>query len=388
MALSTYSGAASFDVGAGTLNLDLSQELEEVIRQDNTALLNRVGSSGITATQVKHEWINDSLNANTATESGVGINSSIDTFSVVSGQGTRFKVGTLFKDNTAGKTEVMQVTAVTGDALTTIVRGYGSTTGEAHAASFPIMIIAHAKQEGWEPGGEDWTKERTESSNYTQIFGRGINVSYTRQAIDHAAIPNEFAHQTAYRTKEAMRELDSSLINGIRSGDAGSDTSYRSAGGLIEFVSAVGGNVTTTSEELVPSVINAMAKQIWDDAGFAPGANLFLLVGGVQKRKIAAFDQAYRRMDFNSDAVGYTVNKFLTDLGFELEIVIDPWMPDDTIIMGDWSRIKVGPLTGDALRVEDLAKTGRSIQAMVTGQYTNEIRSPLQAFAIHSGLIS
>ena len=387
MALSTYSGAASFDVGAGTLNLDLSQELEEVIRQDNTALLNRVGSGGITATQVKHEWINDSLNANSATESGVGIDAAATSVSVAAGEGGRFKVGTLIKDNTAGKTEVMQVTAVATDDLT-IVRGYGSTTGEAHAASFPVMIIAHTKQEGWEPAGEDWTKERTNSYNYTQIFGRGINIGYTRQAIDHAAIPNDFAHQTAYRTKEAMRELDSSLINGIRSTDAGSDTSYRSAGGLIEFVSAAGGNVTTTPEDLVPSVINAMAKQIWDDAGFAPGANLFLLVGGVQKRKIAAFDQAYRRMDFNSNTVGYTVNKFLTDLGFELEIIVDPWMPDDTVIMGDWSRIKVGPLASDTLRVEDLAKTGRSIQAMVTGQYTNEVRSPLQAFAIHSGLTS
>jgi len=56
--------------------------------------------------------------------------------------------------------------------------------------------------------------------------------------------------------------------------------------------------------------------------------------------------------------------------------------------MGDWSRIKVGPLASDTLRVEDLAKTGRSIQAMVTGQYTNEVRSPLQAFAIHSVLTS
>jgi len=343
MALSTYSGAASFDVGAGTLNLDLSQELEEVIRQDNTALLNRVGSGGITATQVKHEWINDSLNANSATESGVGIDAAVTSVSVAAGEGGRFKVGTLIKDNTAGKTEVMQVTAVATDALT-IVRGYGSTTGEAHAASFPVMIIAHTKQEGWEPAGEDWTKERTNSYNYTQIFGRGINIGYTRQAIDHAAIPNDFAHQTAYRTKEAMRELDSSLINGIRSTDAGSDTSYRSAGGLIEFVSAAGGNVTTTPEDLVPSVINAMAKQIWDDAGFAPGANLFLLVGGVQKRKIAAFDQAYRRMDFNSNAVGYTVNKFLTDLGFELEIIVD-WLQGSTLNFIKCWNISVSKLT-------------------------------------------
>ena len=383
MSLSDYDGAASYDVTSNTGKLDLSEALAEIIRPDNTVALNKVagGANAFAATQTTHRWNEDELNPNTATEDATGIDSSETTVNVASGEGVRFVVGTLFKDNTAGKTEVMLVTAVSDDALT-VVRGYGSTTGEAHAASFDIMIIAHTKPEGWTPSTEDWTKERSAVYNYPQIFGRGIHLSYTRQSIDHAGIASELAHQTAYRLKEIMRELDHCLVNGIRSADVGSDTSYRSFGGLIEFVSQATGNTDSTSEALTETLVNDSAKMIWDDGGNPD----FFLVGGSQKRVTTTFDQAYRRSDFDTKTAGYTVEKFITDLGFELEIIVDPWMPDDTFVMGEKSRVKVGPLTGDSMRLEALAKTGRAHPAMVTGQYTMEVRNALEAFAIHSAL--
>ena len=162
-------------------------------------------------------------------------------------------------------------------------------------------------------------------------FGYGIAITRRRQAVSHAGVPSEFAHQAAYRLKEFMRQLDSSIINSIRSDTEGGAANYSSMGGIIEFISATGGNITTTSEALTPSVMNAMIKQIWDDGGMVAGGRLACIVGGVQKRKISAFDQSYRRLDYESRAVGYVVEKFLSDLGFEVEIIVDPW------VLGFWS---------------------------------------------------
>jgi hypothetical protein len=398
MALSAATGLAAYSLPAAVTKLDLSEELAEIIRTDNVALLNRIGAAGCSATQRKHSWVEDSLNPNTATESGVGINTTATSMDVVAGQGGRFKIGTIFKDNTAGKSEIMRVTNVSTDTLT-IARGYGggftAGTGEAHAASFPILIIAHTKQEGWKPTQEDWTKERTGPYNYLTTMGYGITISRRRQAIEHAAITDEFAHQAAYRLKEFMRQLDHSLINSVRSDSAGSATDYSSMAGIIDAVryglgaTAVGtGNVTTTSEAISPSVINALIKLIWDDGGMVAGGRLGLVCGGVQKRKISAFDQAYRRMDYESRAAGYIVERFLSDLGFEVEIIVDPWMPDDTIVVGDLNRLKVGPLVSDAAGLEDLAKTGRVIEAMLSGTYTSEVRNALEAWAVHTALTS
>lgn len=351
---------------------------------DNTALLNRIGAGGFTATQRKHRWNEDKLNPNTAT-----LNEALDdnetAVDVTAGHGVRFVIGTLFKFNERAKSEVCRVTAIATDTLT-VERGYGSTSGETHADQTEIIIIAHTKQEGWKPSQEDWTQERVAAYNNTQIFGMGITLARSRQEIDHAGIASEFAHQTAYRLKEIMRSLDSSIINGIRSANDPSDTEYGSMGGAIEFVSAATGNITETAEDLTEAVTNALYKDIWDDSGGALGRG-FILVGGALKRVISTFDQAYRRTDFDTRSVGFTVERFLTDLGAELEVIVDPWMPDDVMVIGDLDRLKVGPLQGDSMAAEMLAKTGRTIEAMITGQYTSEVRNALDAFGIHTNLV-
>lgn len=324
------------------------------------------------------------MNPNTATLDGA-IDASTTSISVATGQGSRFKVGTIFKFNEKGKTEMCRVTAVSGDTLT-VERGYGSTDGETHADGATIMIIAHTKQEGWKPNQEDWSQERTSAYNYLTTMGYGITITRRRQLIDHAAIPSEFAHQSAYRLKEFMRQLDSSVINSIRSSSEGGESDYSSMGGIIEFVSQSGGNVDTTDEKLTPSVMNDLIKMIWDDGGLVAGGRLVAIVGGVQKRIISEFDQAYRRLDYNANAVGYVVERFVSDLGFEVEIVVDPWMPDDTIIIGDINRLRIGPLQGDAVGLEELAKTGRTIEAMLSGTYTCEVRNAKEAWAIHTNL--
>lgn len=364
----------------------MSTELAETIRPDNTAFLDRVGSASMTAVQRIHYWTEDELNPYTAAcssgDSLIADDTDV-TLDVATGHGVRFKAGTLFKDAAIGKTEVMQVTNVSTNQLT-IVRGYGSTSAQTHAASFVIQIIAHTKQEGWKPTQEDWTKERTSQYNRLQIFGRGITLARERQLVDQTVIASEVAHQSAYRLKEISRELNGSLINGIRSAATDSDTVYGSLGGLIEFASQSTGNITTTTENLTETVINNMVEQIYNDAGQL--LNGFILCGGALKRVIATFDQAYRRSEFNTRAAGFTVEQFLSDLGFQLEVIVDPQMPADVIVVGDLSQIKCGPLQGDAMRLEELAKTGRTMEYMVSGGYTAEFRNALYVLAYHSNL--
>jgi len=387
-ALSASVGLPAYNIAAAVKKLDLSDELAEIIRTDNNALISKVGVGAFSATALKHIWVEDDLNPNTATVTeGAAFAAGDVTLTVGTDEGTRFKIGTIFKFNERDKTELCRVTAITGDDLT-VVRGYGSTSDEEHADGTTIMIVSHTKQEDWKPTQEDWSQERTGPYNFLTLMGYGIAITRRRQAVSHAGVPSEFAHQAAYRLKEFTRQLDSSIINSIRSASEGSSTDYSSMGGLIEFVSQATGNTSSTAEALTPSVVNTMIKQIWDDGGMVAGGRLAMLVGGVQKRKITAFDVAYRRMDFDSKSAGYVVDKFVSDLGFECEVIVDPLVPDDTVIIGDLNRLKIGPLTGEAVALEDLAKTGRLLEAMISGEYTCEIKNALEAWAIHTNLSS
>lgn len=377
MALASSTPLASYDQSAGEF-LDLSNELAEIIRRDNTSFLSRVGISG-EATETTHSWMEDSLNGNTITLDESGFDSSETDMSIVASSLPR--VGSLLRNiSEAGKTEVIQVTAVDSTTLLTVVRGYGSTSGEAHSTG-SIWAVINPNQEGQDPNA-DTSKVRTKVSNYTQIFQYGINVSHTMRSVLQAGVADEFTFQVARRLMEAMRELDMALILGVKSASAGSDSVYRSMGGIIEFANQATGNLTTTSEALSLSVVNAMAKQIWDDGGYPN----FILVGGKQKRTISTFDQSARRSVYDSTVAGYVVDRVLTDLGFVLDVIVDPWMPDDTAIVGDLNKIRVMPLRNSAMRAEDLAKTGAAFKAQIYGEYTAEFRNAIQTLAHHNNL--
>lgn len=379
MALASSSPLATFDQSAGEF-LDLSNELAEIIRRDNTMFLSKVGISGV-ATETTHSWMEDSLNANTAT-AGATIDASQTTLALASGHGLRFKIGTLFKLNLAGVSEVMQVTAIATDTIT-FTRSYGGTVAAAGSGGTtdPIQIIAHPAQEGQDPPADE-SKIRAKVSNYTQIFQRGINISHSMRSVMQAGVADEYTFQVARRLMEVMRELDSTVVQGIKSTTAGSDTAYRTMGGIIQFASQSQGNVTTTAEALTLTVVNTMAKQIWDDGG-TPN---FLLVGGKQKRAVSTFDQSARRSVYDATVAGYVVDKIITDLGFILDVITDPWVPDDVAVMGDINKVRVMPLTNSAMRAEDLAKTGASWKGQVYGEYTAEFRNAKEAFAFHNNL--
>lgn len=379
MSLASTTPLASYDQADGEF-LDLSNELAEIIRRDNVSFLSRVGIAG-EATETEHSWMEDSLNPNSATCAEALDNSETE-LDVVTGQGKRFRIGTLFTLNIAGFTEVMQVTGVATDTLT-IVRGYGSTSASAGSANTddPIRIISNTNQEGQDMPA-DASKIRTKVSNFTQIFQYGINISATMRAVLQAGVADEFTFQVSRRLMEAMRELDSTLVAGIKSATAGSDSVYRSMGGIVEFSSQSDGNVTTTSEALTLTVVNAMAKQIWDDGGIPN----FILVGGKQKRAVSAFDQSARRSVYDTSVAGYVVDRIITDLGFVLDVIVDPWVPDDVAIVGDLNKVRVMPLRNSAMRAEDLAKTGASTKAQIYGEYTAEFRNAKEAFAYHNNL--
>lgn len=378
MALASATPLASFDQANGEF-LDLSNELAEIIRRDNTSFLSRVGISG-EATETKHSWMEDSLNGNSVTLDESGFDSSETDMTFVST--ARLRAGALIRNvSEAGKTEVIQITSVDSSTVCTVVRGYGSTSGEAHSTGSTWRIIAIPAQEGQDAPADE-SKTRTKVSNYTQIFQKGINVSYTMRSVLQAGVADEYTFQVARRLMEVMRELDSSLILGISSASQGSDTVIRSMGGIIEFASQAGGNTNSTSEALTLTVVNAMAKQIWDDGG-TPN---FILVPGKQKRAISAFDQSARRSMYDATVAGYVVDKVITDLGFVLDVIVDPWMPDDTVVVGDLNKIRVMPLRGSSIRAEDLAKTGASFKGQIYGEYTAEFRNAVETLAFHNNL--
>lgn len=378
--------AASFSQSA-VYKLDLSEVLSAILL-DDTDFVSVIGISNDVATQTKHQWVEDALNATTALQSGgTAAQMALGTTSgtvlrLSSSHITRSKItaGTLLKNQLSGKTEVVQVTAVSGTSAT-VTRGYGGTSAQTHAAGATWEIIANPRPQGME-GPADESTARSLVHNYTQIFSKGVKITGTAQSIEHAGISAEDDYQIDLRLRELKRELDRTAIMGARAGADVTTNVYGTMGGIIEFVGFIGaGNNNGTAETLTPSVLNTMIKNCWDD-GLTPNA---VLVGGVQKQKISAFDQEFRRSTLDSRRAGYTVEEFVSDLGISLRVIVDRWVPNDVAIVFDTNKVRIMPLKGRSFFLEPLAKTGDSSKWQIVGEYTMEVRNA-SAAAYHFNL--
>lgn len=385
MALQTPSMTTSYDQSA-TYIYSL-EPMVDVILLDDSDVLSVLGFSneGKPVTQTKHQWDEDELNPVTVTAKRILESAASATGSALvltsTTHGARITAGTLLKDQLSGKYEVIQVTAVSGLSAT-VTRGYGGTSAETHGASAVYDIIANPRPEGM-AGPKDESVARTRSYNYTQIFSKGVKLSGTALAIEHNGIADEDSYQIDKRLRELIRELDRTVIMGIRAAADHGDAYYGTMGGLIDYIKhASSGNTNSTAETLVPSVLNAMIKQIWDDGG-SPD---MILVGGTQKQKISGFDKEYRRSTMDSRRAGFTVEEFVSDLGVNLRVVVDRWIPSDVCIVIDSSRCRVKALQGRGFFLEKLAKTGDSQDWQVVGEYTMEVVQAAKAHAIHWNL--
>lgn len=385
MALQTPGKAVSYDQSA-TYILSLDPMVDAILL-DDADVLSTLGFSnaGKPVTQTKHEWDEDELNPVTATagrilESNASATGSALVFTSTT-HAARVTAGTLLKDQLSGKNEVIQVTAVSGVSAT-VTRGYGGTSAESHGATAIYDIIANPRPQGM-ASPKDESVARTRSYNFTQIFSKGVKLSGTALAIQHNGIGSEDTYQVDKRMRELVRELDRTVIMGIRAAVNVVDGTYGTMGGLIDYIKhATSGNTTSTAETLVPSVLNAMIKQIWDDGG-SPD---MVLVGGVQKQKISAFDKEYRRSTMDSRRAGFTVEEFVSDLGINLKVVVDRWIPTDMAIVIDSSRVAIKPLQGRSFFLEKLAKVGDAENSQIIGEYTMEVKQAAKAHAIHWNL--
>ncbi len=385
MALASSAILTQYDLqAAGNVREDLSDVVSAVLK-DDTNLLSRIGIGGA-ATNITHSWLEESLNPTTVTDDETGgldaAGANVDLV-LSSGQGARVRIGTLLRDNTRGKTEILLVTAISTDTLT-VTRGYGSSSAEAHAQASTWTIVGRPQQSGADVPS-DRSTTRSLVSNFCQIFMEAPQVSGDAQAVTKAGVPDELAHQTAMRLKEQLVELNIAIIQSYKSASGGSDSVYRSMGGLIEFLTA-GGNTNSTAEAITPDVINDMVQQVYDDGGAQAGSSLVLACGQTQMRKISAFDKDKIMVTPGPGISGRYVYNYLSDLNVSLPIVLDRNIPTDVSMILDLSRIKVVPLQGRAFGVEPLPKDGDRIRNLIIGDYTLEVRNASQAHAIHTNL--
>jgi hypothetical protein len=353
--------------------IDCSQVLSAVLVADRQ-LLGHI-KMGETANNVEVNWIEDDLNP--ATFEGIATTSTLVSCAALSTaqMSLVFRAKGLIKP--VSSEDIYQITSWANDDLT--VAPYASSTHATHSGT-QTWIIVGAPYSDIDAASNDISATRDKRKNYTQVFERAVEITQTRKGIDMEAVMNELQMQIKYRTLEMKRELDIAVINGLAQLTGHSE--WRTMQGIINFIRDYDLDhtneddlVTQVSGALTVGGINDLLYNIWDAGGLDEMSDPIIAVGPAQQRIIAAFEKDIRRVEQGERQVGYYRDLFLSDMGMELPVVLDRWIPPDKLIVLDRARVKLRPFSGDQWHAEKMAKTGRTEKWQLSGQYTIEMRN-------------
>ena len=369
-----FTGKATYS--AGTTLPELAEDVSDVvaiISPYETPLLDALGDPLREARSTNHEWLEDELLPNKdAIDDATWSDPSADTGFDVE-HGSRFRVGDQVQ--VEGSEELMLVTAVDGDTLT-VLRGYAGTTAENLADDQAINILGNAALEGSEKPNARFTN-RVRCGNYAQIFTAAVEVSGSDMAAHQLGLADEMDLQKQERLRELLRDVENTVLNGglPTTNPQGSSTVRRTMKGIIQHLSSslfhTGDSGFPAGNDLDEAKVNYVLRKIWENSS---GNVDLIVVGGFQKRKINAFCSESRSYGANDTTFTDMVGIYESDFGI-CRIVTTRWMPQDTALFLDSSRISVLPLAGRSFHFKPLASGGDYECGELIGEYTLELRN-------------
>ena len=378
----SFTGKATYGAGA-----DLPELVEDVsdiigiVSPFEVPLLDHLGDAKRSAMSTVHEWIEDTLLPNIGKLNQTSFTPNPETaVGLIVDDASMFRVGDLVRPGNT--TEVMLVGSVnTGSNTLGVTRSYGGTTGATLADNMLLTILGNAALEG-DTAPEARFTNRLRRSNHTQIFTASVDVSGSMQASRAYGIADEVDYQKQERMRELLRDLENCVINGVApsSTQQGSSTVRRSMNGIVHsiqtnlFMPGVDGvpdGDGAGDDELNEAVINAALKQIWDQSS---GGVDTIVVGGAQRRRINGFATGSRAYLPEDQTYSDRISVYESDFGV-CRVVMSRWVPTDTVLLLDSSRISVMPLQGRSFHYKPLAATGDSVSGQVIGEYTLEFKN-------------
>ena len=374
-----FTGKSTYSAGSSLP--EIAEDVSDIIglvSPHETPLLDHIGDAQAPALSTVHEWLEDTLLPNTDAINDSGYTDpSVDTVFTVD-NGDRFQVGDQIK--LQGKDEVMLVTGISTNDLT-VVRQYGGSPSSPLADNDIISILGNAALEGDDAPTTRFTN-RVRKQNYTQIFTASVEVSGSQLAAQAIGLDDEMDYQKQERLRELLRDLENCVVNGYAaaSNPEGNSSTRRTMRGIIASVTTnifqpnvgdIPAGDGVGNDELNEAVLNAALREVWDQSS---GTIDTILCGGLQKRRINGFISSTQRFIDHDTKFSSLVDIYESDFGV-CRVIMSRWVPQDTVLLLDSSRIDVLPLSGRHFHYKPLASSGDADTGQVIGEYTMEFRN-------------
>lgn len=370
MALASASPFASFDITAKSQIQDISPVLAEALYLDLDLLgkgLNVDFSEP--AEDTTFVWNEEALNARTGT-TAASATSTATTLSLSTGHGARFGIGDLIYDSAVNSSEILQVTDISTDSLT-VVRTYNSTVAASIASGATLATLA-ARQEGSDIGSDKSVKPVVRE-NFTQIlFAGDLLISRTQRNRKMATVALDVERQLANRAIELKFDLTRMALYGEKSASSGSDTVYRTCGGMRYWIRDNSGITSSTSEALAWSVLNTHNKTAVDRGKYHDT----LVIGTDLVGSVAGIDSSNRRMLESDVQAGYTIQQIRLAQGNTVNVVVDGRVKTGDAFLYSKDQVSMHPFAGSGMFVIAATDFVDGVKRRLGAEWTLRFRNP------------
>lgn len=278
----------------------------------------------------------------------------------------------------------IKVTSVAGIADGTpfeaTVELYGNTTGADDSGAVSWRIIS-----------EVWT-DYTAAANPrsltrgfrevgTQIHAETFEIPKTRENTRYEIVNNETEHQMGRLLEKMRRQLAYSVLRSrpkyvSSSYVYGNQAEDSTMCGILmwpEIFYAEHGNANvyknTSGAEITKTMLDDLVRSMWLEqfSNFNAG-DWWIVTHPLQHGFIHDFDISYRRKSSDERNVGFEVDVFDSKIGKSFPILADQYMPPDTLIIVDMSKLSYGYYANDRMERKEIATDGRYRRWLISFQ--------------------
>ncbi|MDE2102836.1 MAG: DUF5309 domain-containing protein [Patescibacteria group bacterium] len=229
--------------------------------------------------------------------------------------------------------------------------------------------------------------------NRAQISTKGVIVSGTQQAMNHAGVEDDLSNQVMLSGLELRRDIELGLTQNDVIG-----TSPRQSRGLRGWITDnvstgsgyvapsayTGTGTTTTTDGTQRAFTEALLKNVLQSVFTAGGKPDTIVVGPAQKQTFSTFTGNATRMDKSEDKKLYAgIDVYVSDFG-ELTVVPDRFSRSRDVFVLESEKLAVAYLR--PMQEKEIAATGDSMKRQLIVEYTLECRAPKAHGAIYDVL--
>lgn len=348
---------------------DLANEFNQILVQTPN-ILSLIASGGV-ATNLKHEWLEDVVTAQTWMVNGA-YTSGGGTVTVDSTTGLKVGDIVIYEAPTGASIATTHKVLTIPNATTYTITPYGTGVVDANIVDNSVVkIISRPKNESTVADYTDG-QEPTLEYNYCEIIDEAVKISKTAQAIKLYGISDALNYQVKIGLDRMARRLNNAVIHGRRK--ARTSVEAGTMGGLMEFVGA------STNGNVIDGLNAAISYDMINSAittGVSLGATSLntILCHPNQAVKISKFNSTIVQTQRTDSVSGSTITSLVGGLGNVANIVHDWTFPKDKILIVDTSKLRLAylrqPQDMDSTSAQSDDFFGRRVLAELTLEVKN-----------------